>query len=275
MEIVGGLAALTARTPLVLSERASAGAYPMGVKTLGRRAIAELATAVISNSAKGDDYWRRRLGRRTRRHVIPNGLPLAEIDAVAPAVPEGIGITSDEKLVLFAGRFDPQKNIERLLSALQVVLARCDVRVLCCGVGSLRGQIDAWIARHGLGGRIQVLGFVQDLWGLMKRSAVVVSPSLFEGSPNVVLEAMACGVPLVVSDIPEHRELLDERSAWLVDPQSVAQTAAAIEAALRDPTGAAARARVARGRIAEFDARAVARRYHDVYLDILSGRAGS
>ena len=47
----------------------------------------------------------------------------------------------------------------------------------------------------------------------MKSAAALVSPAIFEGSPNVVLEGMACGVPLVVSDIPEHRELLEDSAA--------------------------------------------------------------
>jgi glycosyltransferase involved in cell wall biosynthesis len=270
MEILGGLAALMTRTPWVLSERSSAGSYPMTVKTLGRQAIAQLATAVISNSSAGDDYWRRRIGRRIHRDVIRNGLPLAEMDAVKPAEPQDLGITSGRKFILFAGRLEPQKNIDRVLAALRVVVARFDVPVLCCGEGSLGGHVETWIARHGLGDRIRRLGFVPDLWRLMKGAAVVVSPSLVEGGPNVVLEAMACGVPLVVSDIPEHREFLDERCALFVDPLSVEQLANAIEATLQDPAAAGARAAQARSRIAHFDVRTTARRYHDVYMDIRS-----
>src|SRR5262245_61534487 len=264
MEILGGLAALMTGTPWVLSERSSAGSYPITVKTLGRRAIAQLATAVASNSLAGDDYWRRRIGRRIRRDVIRNGLPLAEMDAVTPAQPQELGITAGQRFILFAGRLEPQKNIDRVLAALRVVVTRFEVPVLCCGEGSLRGHVEAWIAQQGLGDRILLLGFVPDLWRLMKGTAVVVSPSLVEGGPNVVLEAMACGVPLVVSDIPEHREFLDESCALFVDPLSVEQLAGAIEAALRDPAAAAALALEAKSRIAQFDVRTTARRYHDV-----------
>jgi len=106
----------------------------------------------------------------------------------------------------------------------------------------------------------------------MRRAAVCVSPSHFEGSPNVVLEAMAAGVPLVVSDIPEHRELLDDRSARFVDPRSAEQLALAIESVLEDPAAAAQRALAARERAAQYDVRAVARRYSDVYQDVIAAR---
>ncbi len=69
----------------------------------------------------------------------------------------------------------------------------------------------------------------------MKVARVFVSPSRFEGHPNVVLEAIACGTSLIVSDIPEHREFLDPSCAVLVSPDDVTGLTAAIEAALSDP----------------------------------------
>jgi len=104
---------------------------------------------------------------------------------------------------------------------------------------------------------------------------VLVSPSLFEGCPNVVLEGMACGVPLVVSDIPAHRELLDASAAILVPPHSAPALATAIETALSDRPAAVARARVAQERASRHSLSAAAQQYDAAYREVLRGRMGS
>ncbi len=93
------------------------------------------------------------------------------------------------------------------------------------GIGSQTpGSDRAWLAsgrdtmRHhgpkmtGNGGR----WMAASVWALMKKASVFVSLSAYEGCPNTVMEAMACGCPIIVSDIPEHREILDEQSALFV-----------------------------------------------------------
>jgi glycosyltransferase involved in cell wall biosynthesis len=270
MDVLGGAAALATRTPWIFSERASALAYPGSPRFLLRRVLGGLATAIVANSAHGDDYWRR---FAERRYVVPNAIPIGEIDAVPAAGAAAMGVAAGGPIVLFAGRFEPQKNIAVLLEALGRLLDHHDVRVVACGAGSLRPVADAWQATRPADGRVVVRDHVTDLWGFMKAAAVLVSPARFEGSPNVVLEAMACGTPLVVSDIPEHREILDESSALLVDPGSAAALADAVTAVLADPDAAARRARVARSRVARYSVSTVARRYSDIYREIVGAAA--
>ena len=117
-----------------------------------------------------------------------------------------------------------------------------DVHVIFCGEGSRRKLISDWIDRHGFQTRAALIGYVPTLWSIMKRASVLVSPSVFEGTPNVVLEAMACRCPLVVSDIPAHRAILNETAAILVEPNSATRLAAAIRGALRDAAAARQRA---------------------------------
>jgi glycosyltransferase involved in cell wall biosynthesis len=275
MEVLGGLAALASRTPWVLSERSSEMNYPPTAKNLLRRWVGRFATAVVSNSAGGDRYWATRAGSRVRRYVIPNAIPISEIDATPPASDAEAGTPGDRPLVLFAGRFGAEKNIHVLLQAFDRVLTRHEVQVLCCGEGVLRDDVEAWASRaRAAGHHAVVTGYAANLWGIMKRAEVLVSPSLYEGSPNVALEAMACRVPLVVSDIPPHRELLDEASALLVPPRSVEALAMAIDAVLQDPNAAAHRAQVARERTGRYSLSAVARQYDDVYRQILAAGAG-
>jgi glycosyltransferase involved in cell wall biosynthesis len=272
MEILGGLSAAAVRKPWIFSERASEAAYAPSFKNRVRTRMARRATAIVSNSEAGDRYWADRVPSRVRRYVIPNGIPLDEIAATPAASGEIAGFAADEPLVLFAGRLDLQKNIDVLLESLGLVMARQPIRAILCGQGPLRPRIDDWIRSRRLDGRVAVLGYAPELWSLMKQANVFVSPSLFEGNPNVVLEAMACKTPLVVSDIPEHRELLDETSAILVPPTSAERLAEGIERALRDPAAAAARARVAFERAGRYTLAVIARRYDSMYREILSGQ---
>jgi glycosyltransferase involved in cell wall biosynthesis len=266
MDVLGGLAAVATRTPWIFSERASALAYPATPRFVFRRVLGGLATAVVANSTAGEAYWRR---YAERRFVIPNVVPVDEIDEAPAVPPAGMGLARGGPVVLFAGRFEPQKNIEVLLEACTRLLMRPDVCVVCCGEGSLRPAVDAWLAARVADGRVVVRGHVDELWGFMKSASVLISPALFEGSPNVVLEAMACRTPVVVSDIPEHREILDDASALLVDPRSAERLAAAAFTVLDRPGAAAARAEVARARAARYSVMTVARQYDDIYRQVL------
>ena len=275
MEVVGGLAAITTGTPWVFSERASAEAYGWTLKTAARTSVAQLASAIISNSAAGAEYWQGRIVTRVPRFNIPNAIPVDEIASAAPATDSEAGIEPGVPLVLFAGRLEPQKNLPVLLEALKRVLQHRSIHAVCCGTGRMQAWIEQWIAREVPGGQIEVRGYTPRLWNLMKRASVVVLPSRFEGSPGVVLEAMACSVPLVVSDIPEHRELVDQCSALLVDVESSEAFAAAIEEVLDAPEATAARAAAAKQRIERHAPASVARQYDDVYRSLLAPEAAS
>jgi glycosyltransferase involved in cell wall biosynthesis len=103
----------------------------------------------------------------------------------------------------------------------------------------------------------------------MKRADALISLSRFEGCPNVVLEAMACGCPLVLSDIPAHREILDESSALFADPDDPDGAATALKETLARDDGVRRRARAARVRAAAYPLEATARLYEKLYLNLL------
>src|SRR5262245_7111236 len=181
MELLAGLAATMAGVPWLLAERSSLGAYPPTVKNYLRVRAARFASAIVSNSRGGDAYWRDRQPH-TKRYVIGNALPLDEIRATAaPAATEFHA--ADEFCVLYAGRLDGGKNAALLISALSQVRSVRPVRALLCGEGPLRAELASQVRAQGLDDRVRFAGYVPNLWGLLKRSDVLVSPSRFEGSP--------------------------------------------------------------------------------------------
>lgn len=267
MDVLGGAAAQVCGLPWILTERSSAPAYPSSVKNWLRRRIAVYADAIVSNSAAGDSYWKALLGERTQRYIIPNAVPFEEIACASST--DVLGTVAHRPIVLFGGRLVQDKNLPVLLEALRQVVNRCDAMALLCGEGPERPALETKVRQNHFGGRVALAGYRHDLWALMKESAVFVSVSLFEGQPNTVLEAMACGCPLVVSDIPSHREFLDERSAWMVSPHKPGEIADAICQAISTPAEAQRRAAWARVKVEKYSLSAAARRFEEVYREVL------
>jgi glycosyltransferase involved in cell wall biosynthesis len=277
MEILAGAMSEVFGVPWVISERSSILAYPFSLKNRARIAIARAADAIVSNSAAGDQYWERRAGPGVARFIIPNALPLEEIHAARAGVPAGLPLDPGDALVLFAGRFGPEKNIDALLRAMRRIVERPRTVAVLCGDGPLRAEVERAIAADNLHDRILTPGYVADIWPLMKRADVIVSLGQFEGRPNAVLEAMACGRPLVVSDIAAHREILDDSSASWVNPLDVSDVTDTVVRILDDPVPSLERAALAKEVTAKWSIADAAAQYDGVYRQVLArrGRGGN
>jgi glycosyltransferase involved in cell wall biosynthesis len=123
--------------------------------------------------------------------------------------------------------------------------------------------------------RAIVPGYVANLWQWLKRADVFVSVSHYEGCPNTVLECMASGCPLVVSDIPAHSEILDRAMAVLVDPNSPAAIAEGVLSVLRNRDEAVFRSQRALATVRQWSQDSIAREYEKVYAAVLNDRSKS
>ncbi len=220
----------------------------------------------------GDAYWR---GHKpaNQRFVVENAVPVDAIAAVPSARPDDLGIPAGHPIVISVGRLDEQKNTAVLVRALVRLAAETPALGVICGEGPLRASLEALIAQSEASDRIRLPGFMPNVWPAREAAQVFVSLSAFEGRPNAVLEAMAARCPLVVSDIPEHREILDENSALLVrDYHNPAAVAAVIAATPADPTKKAARSEKAFARASEARIDRVAEAYQQVYATIPARR---
>lgn len=216
-----------------------------------------------------------------RMVVIPNGFDLAEFkpDAAArAAVRREIGIGDDVPLIGLIARFDSQKDHRNFLAAAaEVSRALPEARFLLCGGGIEAGNktLAGWIAEFGLEGRCHLLGSRADMPAVTAALDVAVSASAFgEGFPNVLGEAMACGVPCVATDVGDSRVIVRE-TGRIVAPREPEALADAITGILRLPAaerialGAAARQRIAQ----HFEIGVIAERYLALYRDTLAAKA--
>ncbi len=154
-------------------------------------------------------------------------------------------------LIVTAARLSYEKGVDILIDAAAVLRGRRgDVRVVVVGDGPERSSLEERIERHGLGQTVRLAGFRTDVWTCLSAADAVCLPSLGEGMPNVLLEAMALGRPIVatrVGGVPEAIE--DGRSGVLVRAGDAGALADGLERVLGSSDAAAELGRAARAEV--------------------------
>jgi glycosyltransferase involved in cell wall biosynthesis len=205
--------------------------------------------------------------------VIPNGVDGERFAQAAPADLTPFGIPRGSRVLLFVGRLDPQKGPLELLEASAELLTEFpDLHVLMVGDGPLATQLRAWTHERNLDARIHFAGRQADVASLMRAADLFVLPSRWEGLPNVVLEAMAAGTPVVAHAVEGIRDLLgDGKLGTIVPPGGEFGLAAAIRGVLQNPEPPRRAAKEAQLSIAaRFTWPIVAAEYERLYAQLLS-----
>jgi len=140
-------------------------------------------------------------------------------------------------VVLGVGRLTYQKDFGTLLRAFARVRKERVCRLVLLGEGAERAKLEALAEELGVRTEVALPGFVENPYKYMARAAVFVLSSRYEGLPNVLIEALACGVPVVATDCPSGPgEILLDGRAGLLGPVADAEAmAAAILRLLSDP----------------------------------------
>ena len=210
------LSRLLVRRPLVVTVHGNADVYelPASIEPI-TRAVLRRADAVVSVSQDLADYLTARMGV-PRVIVIPNGVDVHQFQP---------GDRHDPVLNLFSvSRLVPRKNIHVLIAAVERLAAEGHrLTLTIAGTGPERERIAALAAASQ--GVVRFVGFIDEAQkqALLKDSDIFVQLSIREGLSIATLEALASGLPCVVSDLPGVREPVDpEQTGWLVpDPENV------------------------------------------------------
>jgi glycosyltransferase involved in cell wall biosynthesis len=208
--------------------------------------------------------------------VIPNGFDLErfrpDLGARAELRAE-LGVPAEAPLLGLVARLDPQKDLGTFIQAArQVQAARPDSRLLLCGQGlhPNNPEFVAGLADSGLGESTHLLGPRSDTPRVFAALDLLVSSSAYgEGFPNVIGEAMACGVPCAVTDVGDSADIVADTGV-AVPPRDPQALAGAIVRLLREgPEGLARRGEAARERIADhFSLPRIADRYGSLYCSL-------
>jgi glycosyltransferase involved in cell wall biosynthesis len=154
----------------------------------------------------------------TKLCVIPNGV---DFDRFASAVPLDLrqwNIEPDDQVWLTVGRLDPQKGPWDLLQAVEKLHSTHPrLKLLWAGRGPLQAEMQHWIDSHHLQQTIQLIGWQDNIPGLLKAAHGFVLASHWEGMPNVILEALAAGLPVISTDVEGVAEIIeDDVTGWIV-----------------------------------------------------------
>ncbi|MEN3001831.1 MAG: glycosyltransferase [Armatimonadota bacterium] len=126
---------------------------------------------------------------------------------------------SSMPIVLSVGRLSPQKDFATLIRAIAQVNRHMPCRLIILGKGEQRAELERLVEQLGLQQRVWMPGFDPNPYRYMARATLFVLPSRWEGSPNALVEALACGIPVIATDSPGGaREILEDGRWGILTP---------------------------------------------------------
>ncbi len=171
------------------------------------RTSASMDRAHIVNSQTLAEHVMRAFGlARERVHVVPPSLDPPPTVIEREQAREQLDIGAHEFVVAWCGRFDPVKRLDVVVGVAEI-MTRVPTRFLLVGDGPTRAAVEQQLRLSNAGRVVHLLGWQADVGPTLSAADAFLFPSLTEGMPNAVLEAMYCGLPVVGSDIPVLREL--------------------------------------------------------------------
>jgi glycosyltransferase involved in cell wall biosynthesis len=236
--MVGRLAAWWARVPVVV-----AGVRVVEPDARWRMRLDRWTNRLVSHTvcvshAVADRYHTMGF-RHDQSTVVSNGVDVERFAQASAADLREFGIPADAQRVIFVGRLHPQKGWRHLLAAFSQVNREfpegAKPHLLIAGDGPERALVVSEISRLGLNERVHLAGWQRDVAPLLRAADVFVLSSLWEGMPNVLLEAMAAGLPCVATSVEGVAELIiPGETGRLVAPGDEPALAAEISALLTD-----------------------------------------
>jgi glycosyltransferase involved in cell wall biosynthesis len=241
-----------------------------------RAAMAVSARTIAVSASLARDISRDLLFPQSRILTIPNGVGYTR--PLRVTLRDELQLGPDDRLLVSIGNLYPVKGHRYLIDALALLADRYPkLHLAVGGRGELADALAARARDRGLAGRIHLLGLRSDVAAILGAADVFVLPSLSEGLPLALLEAMFAGCPIVASDVGEVRVALAHGEAGVVvAPGDPAALAAALDHLLSDPKHASDLGRRAAAHAgAEYNVSQMVGRYVEIYQALTGGRSSS
>jgi glycosyltransferase involved in cell wall biosynthesis len=208
--------------------------------TLERRLTRSTHTIINVSTSQHAEALGLRLFRPEQGVAIVNGVDLDEIErriVQSTVRRETLGLTTDDIVIGNVSRFDPVKQIERLVDALQLLKPRLPHLILVLvGGGRELQRIRRLVFERSLQQSVIFTGSLPDALNMYPVFDLYVAASRREGLPLSLVEAMAIGLPVVATDVPGHRDVvIHGETGMLVPPGDTAAMAKAIASLVSDP----------------------------------------
>ncbi len=273
------LALLGLRTPVIVSERTDPSQVNIGWwrSSLRRMLYPRSAAVVVQTRKVLEDLQRQFPGARLAE--IPNPVPRIDPDAEHSGVPlrELGGIPTGAKIIAGMGRLDSEKGFDLLIDAFgKVSSAYPDWHVVIFGKGPARPELEARIAAASLSARVHLPGEVMAARKYLQEADIFVLSSRFEGFPNVMVEAMACGCAVVSFDCPSGpAEIIRSgHDGLLVRAGDVQGLAAALRTLMDNPARRTELGHNARQAVERFSIERIMEQWNQLLSEVLAARIG-
>ncbi len=229
---------------------------------------------IVINGEDAEAASRMKLVPPEHLHHMPGiGVDLGEFGAKPPDVAAAraeLDLPQDVPLVVMIAEFIPRKRHEDAINAFAAVWG--DANLLLVGKGPLLEEMKHLAATLGISRRVHFLGYRDDVSAILGVSDLLILPSLQEGLPRSVLEAMSMGVPVIATDIRGTRDLLEQGAGVLIPVNSPATLAHAMNALLSNEMRRNELRDAALARVTDYDLALLLEMHERLYQDILERR---
>lgn len=192
--------------------------YTSITKKLAIRAAQSADLVVLTSQMMKDELLSLASFDEKKVKIIYNPVPTDDIQIKASVVPKHYWFEGFENkgksIILSVGRLNVQKNYSNLINSFALVKKNIDARLIILGEGEERGKLEKLANDLGVSDSVSMPGFVDNPYAYMSRADVFVLPSLWEGFPNVLVEAMACNTSVIATDCPGGTSEILENGMW-------------------------------------------------------------
>ncbi len=277
-DVIGAYAAYLAKVPVVVSWEPVTGPFAFRHYWSYKLAMQKIDRVV----AVSEDI-RQRVIRE--RKLIPEKVMTihygVDLEKFAPEdqslIRSDIGVSDDHLVLGTVARFDHPKGHKYLIDAAPTIVQQFpNVRFILVGDGPLRQEIEQQIQQLGLRDHFVLLGFRRDVKQLLGMFDLFILPSLSEGLPNAVLEAMACSNPVVATAVNGVVEVVEDgKTGFLVPPADPDRMASAVIKMLGSPENMKAMGKQGRERVAShFSVEQQVSKFEELYYSLYAQKLG-
>lgn len=285
-DIASRLAGRLAGTELIIGSNRCANYSPKKRNILAYKMTRGCVDLIIANSKAGAQFDSKMYGQPSSDYrVVYNGVDTEQFRPQdRNAIRNELGIPSEKCVIGVFASFKPQKNHSMLFRAFRIILDSFqDTQLLIvgdqlygnmAGTGEYHARIEALIDELGIRHRCTFLGNRNDVERIYPACDITVLSSLYEGTPNVLLESMACGIPVVATNVCDNSYVVKEgETGFLVELGDMEGMAGHIQTLLENETLRQKMGQKARDWVVdEFSLSQLARKTENVYLEALNGK---
>lgn len=229
------------------------------------------ADLVIVNSESSKEELIQNFGVKDKKiKVVPNPVEIEKIQLHCKKIPSHEWYSENIPILISVGRLSKSKGYPYLLTAFSEVLKEIECRLIILGEGEMRDELEILINRLGIKKNVNLLGFISNPYPYIAHSDIFVLPSLWEGLPNALLEAMALGKPVIATNCSKAVEeiIKNGENGFLIPVRDVLALKKAICRLLKNKSLQVKLSEENKDRIQKFDVSHIVQEYENVLSNV-------